>query len=279
MKLTEFYTLRDLYRKKLESGDKYMGVETGYDRIDELFDGLWNGKLYTISASPSVGKSMFALNMINNLLHNDKHVALYSLEMNKVSLLMRLIGMNVGVYDRKILKDFDNKELQNKVKDFEKIAEPFELDIVTDLYKPDEIKADIYTKVEQGAEIVFLDYLQNISAQESGDVEYETLTSMCRDLQAIAKELDIPVVMLSQVTKNYKSTGITDVGAKGTGAIYEVSDGYIELEANIQETFDDPTKPHIISVFVKKNRDGRIGMAKYNLTKYGLINSIALSND
>lgn len=255
--IQDYQNLKDKFIEKKKTGAKYIGQPTGFIEIDDLLDGLWDGQFYTIAAPPSIGKTMLAINFAYNLSTNGQKVVFYSLEMSAVELYMRLMGIYSGIYSRKILKNTDDKAMLDIEAKFAEKFLTMGIVMVTDLYEYEAIQDDMIEKTQNGdVDVFFLDYLQNMLSADPRATEYQLLSKASRQLQSTARACEKPFVAMSQVTKGHKASDGDGAGAKGTGAIHEVSDVYMELE-QIQSSNDEHTPE--LRVFLKKNRHGARG--------------------
>ncbi|MGH9792866.1 MAG: replicative DNA helicase, partial [Candidatus Acidiferrales bacterium] len=206
-----FIGVKDLVRENYErleqiftSGRQITGLATGYTRLDERTSGLQPSELIILAARPSMGKTALALNLAENVAVNSgQPVAVFSLEMSKESLLMRLLASNARIDAHKFRTGHLSKD------DWRRMTETLARLGQAPLWIDD---AGSTTVVEMGAKarrlkrdkglsMVIVDYLQLIHARGRFNSRNEEVTSISRGLKALAKELKVPVVVLSQLTR------------------------------------------------------------------------------
>lgn len=257
------------------SGQRITGVSTGYSQLDDLTSGLQNSDLIVLAARPSVGKTAFALNLASNVgIRNELPVAIFSLEMSKQSLLMRLISDQARVDSHK----FRSGHLPHE--DRTKITETLNFLSTTPLWIDD---AGGTTVIEMGAKcrrmkrdkglsLVIIDYLQLISARGRFNSRNEEVASMTRGLKAMAKDLDVPVVILSQLTrapeKENRGPVLSDL--RDSGAIEQDADLVMFLHR--PKMFAEGASPEEraeTQLNIAKQRNGPTDMLHYVfLTRY-----------
>ncbi len=202
-----FGTIDNLYKQSRE----ITGLATGYTKLDEMTSGLQKGELIIIAARPSMGKSALAINIAENAaIGSNAIVAVFSLEMSKESLLRRMLASQAWVDQQKLQKGFLGHE------DHEKLVNALGQLVETRLFIDDtagislaEMRARARRLKQNagGLDLVVVDYLQLMSATvpSSGKRNYENRTqevsAISRGLKALAKELKVPVVALSQLSR------------------------------------------------------------------------------
>jgi replicative DNA helicase len=207
--------VRDLVRenfprleKIFSEGRRITGLSTGYHRLDTETAGLQPSELIIIAARPSMGKTALALNLAENVALN-KHiearapVAIFSLEMSKESLLMRLLASRARVDAHKFrtghLTNADWGEITRGLND---LAE-------SPLWIDDSASSTVMEmgakarrlKRDKGLSLIIVDYLQLVSARGRFGNRNEEVSSISRAMKGLAKELKVPVVVLSQLTR------------------------------------------------------------------------------
>jgi replicative DNA helicase len=202
-----FGTIDNLYKQ----GREITGLATDFVDFDRMTSGLQKGELIIIAARPSMGKTALAMNMAQNAAVKFKaSVAVFSLEMSKEALLRRMLASQAGVDQRKLQTGFMPREEQVKL---EKALEQL---VESRLYIDDTAGislAEMRAKARRlkqnagGLDLVVVDYLQLMSATvpSSGKRNYENRTqevsAISRGLKALAKELNVPVMALSQLSR------------------------------------------------------------------------------
>jgi replicative DNA helicase len=202
-----FGTIDNLYKQSRE----ITGLATGFTEFDRMTSGLQNGELIIIAARPSMGKTAWAINIAQNAaIGGQAKVAVFSLEMNKESLLRRMLASEAWVDQQKIQKGFVGRE------DHDKLQDALNRLVETHLFIDDtagislaemRAKARRMKQNEKGLDLIVVDYLQLMTATvpSSGKRNYENRTqevsAISRGLKALAKELEVPVVALSQLSR------------------------------------------------------------------------------
>jgi replicative DNA helicase len=188
----------------ITEGKRITGLATGYSQLDGLTSGFQPSELIILAARPSVGKTALALNIAENAaLRQGLPVAIFSLEMSKESLLMRLLASLARVDSHKFRTGHLSKEdwrgMTHSLGDLS--AAPLWIDdsgsaTVTEIgAKARRLKRD------RGLSMVVIDYLQLIAARGRFSNRNEEVSSITRGLKGLAKELKIPVLVLSQLTR------------------------------------------------------------------------------
>lgn len=188
------------------------GVATGFDKLDKITSGWQPSDLIIIAARPGMGKTAFVLSMARNIAIDFGHaVALFSLEMSSVQLITRLISSETTLSSEKLrtgkLEKHEWEQLSVKVKDLEKA--PLFIDDTPSLSIFDLRAKARRLKSQHDIKIIIVDYLQLMTAGGSngkgiGNREQE-ISTISRNLKALAKELEVPVIALSQLSRNVES--------------------------------------------------------------------------
>lgn len=190
------------------------GIATGFHALDKVTSGWQPSDLIIIAARPGMGKTAFVLSMARNIAVDTGHpVALFSLEMSSVQLITRLISSETGLSSEKLrtgkLEKHEWEQLSIKVKNLEKA--PLFIDDTPSLSIFD-LRAKSRRLVSQhGIKIIIVDYLQLMTAGGSngkgmGNREQE-ISTISRNLKALAKELGVPVIALSQLSRAVETRG------------------------------------------------------------------------
>lgn len=187
------------------------GLETGFHTLDRMTSGWQKSDLIIIAARPAMGKTAFVLSMAKNMAVNyNTPVALFSLEMSNVQLVNRLIANVCEIDSSKIksgqLKGFEWGQLDYKIKEL--YDAPLYLDDTPSL-SVFELRTKARRLVrEHKVKVIIIDYLQlmNASGMSFGSRQ-EEVSTISRSLKALAKELDIPIIALSQLNRGVESRG------------------------------------------------------------------------
>lgn len=241
------------------------GIPSGYKDLDSMTDGFQKSDLIIIGARPSVGKTAFALNIARNAAtERSDTVAIFSLEMSEKQLVGRMICAEGNIdASRFRTGNFEPDDWTNIAMAIGQIGE---LSIViedTPALSIAEIRSKCRKiKREQGLGMILIDYLQLISGRgKSGESRQEEVSHISRTLKQIAKELDVPVIALSQLSRGVeqrqdKRPMMSDLRESGS----------IEQDADIvsflyrDDYYDKETeKKNIIEIIIAKQRNGPVG--------------------
>ncbi|GAA3738133.1 MULTISPECIES: replicative DNA helicase [Flavobacterium] len=264
-------------KKKIEEISKkegLSGVETGFHNLDKLTSGWQPSDLIIIAARPAMGKTAFVLSMARNIAIQYGHgVALFSLEMASVQLITRLISSETGLSSEKLrtgkLEAHEWTMLSTKVKDLEKA--PLFIDDTPSLSIFD-LRAKCRRLASQhGIKIIIIDYLQLMTAggnAKGGGNREQEISTISRNLKALAKELNVPVIALSQLSRAVETRGsskrplLSDL--RESGAIEQdadiVSFLYRPEYYKIEEWDDEEASPTAgqAEIMIAKHRNGGI---------------------
>ena len=242
------------------------GLATGFTDLDYKTSGLQNSDLILVAARPSMGKTAFVLNIAEYMaFRHDKHVAIFSLEMSKEQLVNRLLSMESHVGSQNIrngnLKDDEWKKLiesANVIGKSNLIIDDTPGITVREL----RTKCRKY-KLEHGLDIVMIDYLQLMSGSgvRKSDSRQQEISDISRSLKALARELNVPVVALSQLSRAVESRPdhrpmLSDL--RESGAIEQDADVVMFLYRDDYYHKDSDNKG-ICEIIIAKQRNGPIG--------------------
>jgi replicative DNA helicase len=202
-------------KKKIEeisNKEGLSGIPSGFDKLDKLTSGWQPSDLVIIAARPGMGKTAFVLSMARNIAVNSNiPVAVFSLEMASVQLITRLISSETGLSSEKLrtgkLEKHEWEQLNVKVKSLEKA--PLFIDDTPSLSIFDLRAKARRLSSQHGIKMVVIDYLQLMTAggsQKGGNREQE-ISTISRNLKALAKELNVPVIALSQLSRAVETRG------------------------------------------------------------------------
>jgi replicative DNA helicase len=253
-----------------ERGQRITGLETHFKDLDDLTSGFQPSDLIIIAARPSMGKTAFALNIAENAATSDrKVVGVFSLEMSSASLLLRMLCSNAKVDSQKLRQGFLTRE------DYKKLVEALGRLAEAPLYIDDtpgislsEMRAKARRLMHQQGrlDLLVVDYLQLMSAAAgSGGKRYENRTqevsAISRGLKMIAKELKVPVVALSQLSRAPENRGGKDSEPKlsdlrESGSIEQDADVVAFIYRPEMYDRDNPDIQNKAKLLVAKQRNG-----------------------
>jgi replicative DNA helicase len=265
-----FKTIDNLYQ---QGQHQVTGLRTYLTRFDEMTSGLQNSELTIIAARPSMGKSALAINIAQNAaIRGGKTVAIFSLEMSKESLLRRLLASEAHVGAKKIQTGFLPREDRDSlINALERLVEAriFIDDTPGISLTEMRAKARRLRQFASGLDLVVIDYLQLMSAGTMGPNarHYENRTqevsSISRGLKALAKELNIPVVALSQLSRASEQRGgdkkpiLSDL--RESGSIEQDADVVAFIHRESYYNREDPDLEHKAEIIIAKQRNGPTG--------------------
>jgi replicative DNA helicase len=185
-------------------GKRITGLSTGYHQLDNLTSGFQPSELLILAARPSMGKTALALNIAENVsVRGNKPVAIFSLEMSKESLLLRLLSSDAQIDSHKFRTGHLSREDGGKIPiSLTRLAEaPLWIDDMGSATVVEMGAKCRRLKRDKGLSLVIVDYLQLISARGKFGNRNEEVSSITRGLKGLAKELKVPVLVLSQLTR------------------------------------------------------------------------------
>lgn len=248
-----------------ETKERYTGLPTGFRSLDNILSGLQQTDLIVIAARPAMGKTAFALNIAQNIARHKRSVGLISLEMSKEQLVERMFCALLGVDSWKMrtgkLSDEDFAKIGAVMDDLSQIKIFIDDSSVNGII---ELRTKARRlKAEHGLDLLIVDYLQMMS---SGKPTYQLnrvqeISEITRALKNLAKELRIPIIALSQLSRAVEGR---------PSKIPQLSDlresGSIEQDADVvlmmyREDYyeEDTDKKGITDIFIRKHRNGPTG--------------------
>jgi replicative DNA helicase len=278
-----FRTIEKLYEKK----ELVTGVPTGFEKLDDLTSGFQKSDLIIIAGRPSMGKTAFALNITQHVaIEKGIPVALFSLEMAKEQLSLRMLASEAKVNSQRLRKGFLGETDWPKLTTAAgRLSEaPIFIDdtpAITVL----EMKAKARRlKSETDLGLIVLDYLQLMRGIRFKDSREQEISEISRSLKALAKELNIPVVALSQLNRKVedrtnKRPQLADL--RESGAIEQDADviTFIYRDEVYNRSEDNPEKG-MAEIIIGKQRNGPVGMVKLAfLEKYTSFVTLAMSDE
>lgn len=256
-------TLENIERASKTKGN-VTGLATGFTDLDYKTSGFQPSDLILVAARPSMGKTALVLNIAQYMaFKQNKHVAIFSLEMSKEQLMNRLLSMESKV---------DSQSMRNgnlKDEDWGKLIESAGVIGDSNLMIDDtpgisirELRSKCRKfKLESGLDIIMIDYLQLMSGSGKSDSRQQEISDISRSLKAIARELNVPVVALSQLSRAVESRTdhrpmLSDL--RESGAIEQDADVVMFIYRDDYYNKDSENKG-IAEVIIAKQRNGPIG--------------------
>lgn len=269
-----FSRLKDILKTTFENIDKLWankggvtGIPTGFPDLDSITCGLQRSDLIIIAARPSMGKTTLALNIAQHIAVNEKlPVAMFSLEMSKEQLVQRMLCAQAGIDSQRLRRGFLTEEDYPKLtRAAGPLAEaPFFIDDTPSISVMEMRAKARRLKAEHGLAAIFIDYLQLMRGHGYSENRQQEISAISRSLKALAKELDVPVVALSQLSRaveqrEKKRPVLSDL----------LESGGIEANADLvafiyREGYYNPDteNKHETEIIIAKQRNGPIGTVK-----------------
>jgi replicative DNA helicase len=241
------------------------GLSTGFNRLDEMTAGLQKGDLIVIAGRPSMGKTTFAINIAENAAFGPKKakVGVFSMEMSREQIAFRMIS-SLGRVDQSRLRvgnipDEDWSRINSAI-GMMKEASIYIDD--TGSLTPTDVRARARRlKREHGLDLIVLDYLQLMQVPGTKENRATEISEISRSLKALAKELQVPVIALSQLNRSVeqrqeKKPVMSDL--RESGAIEQDADLIMMIYR--EEVYDkNTTRKGIADIIIAKQRNGEIG--------------------
>lgn len=284
-----FFSAQELVnvaKKRIEevaNKDSLSGIASGFEKLDKLTSGWQPADLIVIAGRPSMGKTAFALSMIRNMsVDFGISVALFSPEMSSSQIISRFITIETGLSSDKLrtgkLEKHEWEQLSVKSKNLEK--SPIQIDDTANISVERLADSARNAVIENGVRIIVID---NIHLMSSGNIEKgnftreQELSTIMRRLKALAKELHIPIIVISQLSRGNEHRysnrpSLNDL--RGSGTIEEIADIVAFLYRpeyyNIDEWDDEeqlPTQGEA-EIIVSKHRTGSLDNIRLKFLQY-----------
>ena len=270
-----FDRIDQLHREK----GKLRGLSTGYADLDNLLAGFQKSDLIVLAARPSVGKTSFSLDIARHIaVKSKKAVGIFSLEMSKEQLVDRLICAQAGVG----LWKMRTGKLSETTDDFPKIGQAMSELSESRIYIDDFANTNVMElrtkarrlQMEQGLDMIIIDYLQLMEGtgrKSSSENRVQEISEITRALKGVARELDVPVLALSQLSRAVEQQG----GAAIPKLSHLRESGSIEQDADVvmfiyrksaDRNFDinslTEDEKNSAEIYIAKHRNGPTGLVK-----------------
>jgi replicative DNA helicase len=254
-----------------------LGVTTGYKNLNRLINGLQDSNLIIVAGRPAMGKTSFAMNMAQNAAISGKTVAIFSLEMSAVQIVHKLISFETRISGSRLqsgpLGDIEWKKLANALEPLHELkiyidesSKPTALEITSKCRR---------LKSSKGLDLVVVDYLQLMTSQSKSRSDNRTneVSEITRSLKAMAKDLNVPVVALSQLNRapegrKDKRPILSDL--RESGSIEQDADQviFIHRENYYTKEIENSEDGETAEVIVGKNRTGPTGKVELTFHPY-----------
>jgi len=260
--------LLDIYDRlqKLSGEDReqYLGIPTGFGMLDRMITGLNKSDLILLAARPAMGKTSFALNIATNVaMKAKKTVAIFSLEMSREQLVERILASDALVQGTRMRTGELSPEewVRLAISSKELAKAPILIDDTASLTVP-EMKARLRRVKDLG--LVIIDYLQLMNGGGRNENRVQVVSEITRSLKVMAKELNVPVIVLSQLSRQTESRAdhrpmLSDL--RESGSIEQDADLVLFLYREAYYNRDSGEQ-NIAECIVAKNRHGETGTVK-----------------
>jgi replicative DNA helicase len=271
-----FAHIKDILKERFEeiqrvheSRESVTGLSTGFIDLDKYTAGFHPGDLVIVAGRPSMGKTSFALNIAQHVaLDSKRPVAIFSLEMSKELLVQRLLCSEAQVDAQKVRRGFTSaKDIERLTNAAGLLSEaPVFIDDTPAITTLDIRARARRLKVERDISMIVIDYLQLARTSDRVENRQQEISSISRSMKALAKELKVPVVALSQLSRAVEARGgdkrpmLSDL--RESGAIEQDADLVLFLYR--PEFYDpgDPEKEGKAELIIGKQRNGPTGTVK-----------------
>lgn len=249
-----------------ENKEELRGIHTGFKDLDNLLAGFQKSDLIILAARPSCGKTSLALDIARQTaIKHDNPVGFFSLEMSAQQLTDRMLATEAGVDSWKLRTGRLSSD-----DEYERLRDAMGRMSEAPIYIDDKAERTVLQmrsiarrlKAERGLSMIVVDYLQLIipGATRQSDSMVQQVTEISRSLKAMARELDVPVLALSQLSRAVEQRG-------GTPRLSDLRDsGSIEQDADVvmfihrdDRTREDSDRPNIADILIEKHRNGPVG--------------------
>ena len=252
--------IEEVYRK----GSDITVLDTGFIDLNKKLGGFHKSDLILIAARPGMGKTAFALNLVANAaIRSKSSVAVFSLEMSKEQLVQRLLSSQSNVALDNINKGKIADDEWKKLTDAMTVLSSSDIFIDdTPGIKVSEIRSKCRKlKMEKGLDMIMIDYLQLMEADGRADNRQQEVSKISRSLKILAKEMNCPVIALSQLSRNTESgkdhmPKLSDL--RDSGAIEQDADIVMFIYRDEYYTKMETKKKDLAEIIIAKNRHGEI---------------------
>ena len=259
------------------------GVPTGFYGLDGLLTGLHGGELVLVGARPSMGKTSFAINMATNAVRKGKKVAIFSLEMPREQIAMRILCGDARVNMQSVRKGLLRDE------DWVKLARSLAPLANSEMYiddtsglTPGQLRSRCRRlMMDHGLDLIVVDYLQLMGSDTKAESRQVEVSQISRSLKAIAQELKVPLVACAQLSRANEKRGAGSLrpmlsDLRDSGSIEQDADVVMFLHREAYYKRDEAEPDNIAEVIVAKQRNGPLGTIKLAwLGEYTLFDNLA----
>ena len=265
---TQIYEMKDVVSSTIELIDRryknnseLTGIPSGIAKLDTMTSGFQKSEFIVIGARPSIGKTAFALSMMQTIAV-EKHIpcGFFSLEMSYQSIGQRLLAQVSRLPSYKL------RSGQLSMADFQKLQDAAGMCYNAPLYIVDTPNMQLIDlramarrmKVNQGVQAIFIDYIGLITTENPTAPVYESVSEISKSLKALARELDIPIIALSQVARDAEGQEPNLAQLRGSGSIEQDADVVLFLHRD-RKIMEEKEPVQDAKCIVAKQRNGATG--------------------
>jgi replicative DNA helicase len=280
LRTANYFPLKSVLMPVLHSIEQQMklkgtvtGVPTGYVDLDRMLSGLQNSDLLILAGRPSMGKTSFAMNIAANAaIDHQVPVAVFSLEMSKEQLVSRMLSSSARIDAQKLRTGWlDERDYGQLISTATRLSDaPLYIDD-TPAISISALRARARRmRREQKIQLILIDYLQLMQGELKTENRVQEISQISRGLKALAKELNIPVIALSQLSRKLedrpnKRPILSDL--RESGAIEQDADVVMFVFREEVYKENDPSLTGLAEIIIAKQRNGPTGKVKLTFQK------------
>lgn len=260
----------------VETGQPLLGSPSGFYDLDGMTTGFYGGDFIIVAARPSMGKTSFVLNIAMQVAKKAPgNVAVFSLEMSGKQLVRRMVSMLSRINSSVLKKtDLDKRSYNDLADACEHMYDlPIFIDETSDTSALEMRGKCRRLKRDGGLSLVIVDYLQLMRGSRKTENRVQEISDIARGLKSMAKELDVPVIALSQLNRSVenrdnKRPQLSDIRESGSIeaeadlVMFIYRDEYYKSRENPEEANTDPNRTEVAEILIAKHRNGPTGVVK-----------------
>ena len=245
------------------------GIKVGFPTLDRMTDGFQSEDLIIIGARPSIGKTAFAISMMQNLLKKNIPFGFVSAEMSQNQIMTRMISQRTKLDSSTIRNGLYTNEVKSKIYEANAFfsSRKFFIDDTPNINLNALISSVRHMKYHYGIKIVFIDYLGLIAVEGNGPV-WEKVSDISKSLKTLARELKIPIIALSQLGRDAEGNSPSISNIRGSGSVEQDADLVFLLNGERDlSCYKDPNPILERELILAKHRNGPCGKVYLNFEK------------
>lgn len=262
----------DFYEERYHSKSELTGISSGYPKLDYFTAGFQDTDLIILAGRPSHGKTAFSLNLIRNMAKNGIKSGKFSLEMSDTQLFDRLIAMESEINSTKFRTGRFQPDQWPIITDAMSEISRWSVLFETLTFEMTKITRKARKMVKEGAQIIFVDYLSLVEGDKSRK-RHEEVAETARAFKRLAKELNIPIVLLVQLNRGFKDRKnkkpvLYDL--RESGEIEQAADVVMFIYRQELDEKDEENHPKhgMAELIIEKQRNGPLGIVDFYFNKF-----------